>query len=77
MTNCGFHCFHFHDVTFLVISFQTPLKNPAPASGFVPLSLRNRFLRGVIILHCNTVNIIYIIYNVFNSVNVDNPVESE
>jgi len=38
---------------FLVISFQTPLKNPTrraggtKASGFVPPSLRDGFLRGV------------------------------
>ena len=49
---------------FLVISFQTPLKNLSrrnfgtKASGFVPPSLRDGFLRGVIItgaivkLHC-------------------------
>ena len=40
---------------FLVISFQTPLKNPTrraggtKASGFVPPTLRVGFLRGVII----------------------------
>ena len=39
---------------FLSISFQTPLKNPSrraggtKASGFVPPSLRDGFLRGVI-----------------------------
>ena len=39
---------------FLVISFQTPLKNPTrraggtKASGFVPPTLRVGFLRGVI-----------------------------
>ena len=28
VTFCGFHCFDFHMSLFLVISFQTPLKNP-------------------------------------------------
>ena len=43
---------------FLVISFQTSLKNPTrraggtKASGFVPLTLRVGFLRGVIKHFC-------------------------
>ena len=54
VTFCGFQCFHFHMSLFLSISFQTPLKNPSrraggtKASGFVPPSLRDGFLRGVI-----------------------------
>ena len=57
---------------FLVISFQTPLKNPTrraggtKASGFVPPTLRVGFLRGVIILwrwvigiKCNKIEKLY------------------
>jgi len=52
VTFSGFHCFHFHCVLFLVISFQTP--PPAQRASIAtqccspagPPSLRDGFLRG-------------------------------